>query len=37
MFKKDDIYSRVTFDSILFNNGTHFSATNVVINQKWSK
>ena len=24
-------------DSILFNNGTHFSATNVVINQKWSK
>lgn len=24
-------------DSILFNNGTHFSATNVAINQKWSK
>ena len=24
-------------DSILFNNGTHFSAENVVINQKWSK
>ena len=24
-------------DSILFNNGTNFSAKNVVINQKWSK